>query len=175
MQSVEWKAELRDPSLVRAVLRRAGAVHADTLDQRDTYFRVADGMLKKRESPGEPTEFIHYRRAYYLRPKISRFTVYSEEQAAERFGTLPMPVWLVVEKKREVWLDGGARIHLDAVQHLGDFIEIELLVSRKQTLRACHDHTARLRRLLGPLVGEPIAVGYAQLMALELETHDDAA
>ncbi|MEM1422409.1 MAG: class IV adenylate cyclase, partial [Planctomycetota bacterium] len=175
MQSVEWKAEVRDPSIVRALVRRMGGVCASVADQSDTYYRVIDGTLLKREVEGEPPEFVHYVRPPGVRPRHARFTLYSEEQAAERFGVRPLPVWVVVEKRRECWLLDGVRIHLDNVESLGTFVELEVLVTPDQRPDAGEEKIARLRERLGPFVGEPVARGYAELLALELETDDSAA
>ena len=175
MQSVEWKAETRDPSIVRALVRRMGAVHASTVVHTDTYYRVIDGTLLKREIEGEAPEFIHYLRPNEVTPRHTRFTLYSQEQAAERFGQRPIPVWVLVEKRREIWLLDGVRVHLDSVEDLGSFVELEVLVTPGQSISACEAKIARLRAALGPFVGEPVAKGYAELLALELETSEDAA
>lgn len=175
MQSVEWKAEVRDPSIVRALLRRMGALNASTHAHTDTYFRVIDGTLLKREIEGQPPEYIHYLRPVEVRPRHTRFTLYSQEQATERFGVRPMPIWVVVEKRREVWLLDTVRAHIDDVRGLGKFIELEALVTPGQSVRDCEARIARLRGSLGPFVSEPVAKGYAELLALELETSEDAA
>ncbi len=179
MQSVEWKAETRDPSIVRALVRRMGAVHASTLEHVDTYYRVIDGTLLKREivtdGEHEAPEYIHYLRPNGVRPRHTRFTLYSQQQASERFGAHPLPVWVLVEKKREVWLLDGLRVHIDDVKGLGTFVELEVLVTPGQSISACEGMIARLRAALGPFVSEPVAKGYAELIALELETSEDAA
>ena len=175
MQSIEWKAEIRDPSIVRALVKRMGGVHASTVLHCDTYYRVIDGTLLKREIEGEASEFIHYLRPAGVRPRHTRFTLYSEEQAAERFGAKPIPVWVIVEKRREVWVLDGVRVHLDEVEDLGRFVELEVLVTPDQSVSACEAKIARLRTALGPFVGEPVSKGYAELLALELETSEDAA
>jgi len=171
MINVEFKAELRDPELARAALRAAGAVCAHAFDQVDTYFRIPDARLKKRETPGEPVEWIFYDREDRPLPKLSRFTIYDEAQALARFGSRPLPVWLTVRKRRELWLRGWVRIHLDEVEQLGRFLEIEALVSPKQNVAACHQAIAELRRRLGPTLGEPISCGYADLLAAEQTPH----
>ncbi|MFT3685286.1 MAG: CYTH domain-containing protein [Phycisphaerales bacterium] len=62
MTNIEFKAELRDPELARTLLRKIHATPIDTLEQTDTYFRLSDGRLKKRETKGAPTEYIFYNR-----------------------------------------------------------------------------------------------------------------
>lgn len=164
MQNVEYKSELRDISLARTIAASLGALHADTLVQTDTYFRVPDAKLKKRETVGHPTEYIFYSRAARTKPKLSNFTIYSEAQAAERFGSSPLPVLLVVKKTRELWLLKGVRIHLDQVESLGNFLEFEALVTPDRNLAKCHHLMDELRLAFSHALGEAIAVGYAELI-----------
>ena len=169
MQNLEFKAELREPDLARAALRRLGAAAVGTVRQRDTYYRVSSGRLKRRESSYEgvsdPVEIIHYERHDRTMPKISKFTIYTEEEAAQRFGTLPLPVWLEVVKTREIFMHGGVRVHLDEVEGLGRFVEFEALVSKTQNVARCHELLAELRAALGPTLGESISVSYSDLAA----------
>ncbi|QOJ01800.1 MAG: class IV adenylate cyclase [Phycisphaeraceae bacterium] len=170
MRNVEFKAELRDPGLARAILRSLGATWVAHLQQTDTYYRVASGRLKKRETIGEPTEFIHYDRADSTTPKISNFTIYSEHAAKERFGDLPLPPWVTVRKSRELFLLANVRIHLDFVFDLGWFIEFEALVSTSHSAQKCHEQITHLRESLAPVLGEPIAAGYSDLVAGDRES-----
>jgi len=170
MQNVEFKAELRDLPLARSICKALQATWVGELQQTDTYFRVASGRLKKRETVGEETEFIFYDRANRVRPKISQFTIYSEQHAIERFGTSPLPIWLVVKKKRELWLHRNVRIHLDQVEGLGNFLEFEALVSKDCTVPKCHEAIGELRTAFAPVLGEAIDRGYSDLLAAEMES-----
>jgi len=171
LQNIEFKAELRDTGLARAALRKAGAKRVGEVEQRDTYYSVLTGRLKRRESvadgQAEPIEVIEYERAALAPPKISRFTIYSEAEARERFGEREPPVWVEVRKRREVWDHRGVRVHLDEVEGLGSFFELEALVSPDQDVARCHRRIAELRERFGPALGEPIACGYAEMLARE--------
>lgn len=173
MHNVEFKAELRDPALARTILRKLDADLIVNLRQIDTYFRVADGLLKRREAwvgeTPEPTEWISYHRAHRADPKLSHFQIYTPSEAISRFGTLPLPEWVKVRKTRELWMIGPTRVHLDEVRDLGPYVEFESLVSPKNTVVAARAHVAELRRALSPAMGEPIAVGYAMLLAADHE------
>jgi adenylate cyclase, class 2 len=166
-RNVEFKAELRDPNLATSIALALGARHVGTLEQTDTYFRVPAGRLKKRETAGETTEWIHYQRADVLGAKLSEFTLFDEEEAAERFGAAPMPVWVVVKKHRELFMLDHVRIHLDAVEHLGNFLELEALVRPGRTRKLCEAAVTRLRQEFAPALGEPIASSYSDLLAPE--------
>ncbi len=97
------------------ILRELGATFIGVLRQTDTYYRTTSGRLKRRETEGEETEWILYERPDRLKARISNFTIYSQEQARERFGNLDMPVRSVVRKVRELWMIRNTRIHLDDV------------------------------------------------------------
>lgn len=169
MHNVELKIELRDLALARAICGAIGAAHIANLEQSDTYYRVPSGRLKKRECRGEPTEYVFYDRPDKARARLSHFNIYTEQQALERFGVSPLPVWIVVRKARELYMLGGVRIHLDSVEGLGQFLELEALVSPSQTVTKCHQALKELRYKFAPVLGEPIAKGYADMLDLELE------
>lgn len=169
MHNVEFKAELRDLPLARSLCAALGATYIITMEQTDSYFRIPSGRLKKRECSGEPVEYIFYDRDNRTQPKLSHYTIYSEAQAVERFGTAPLPLWIVVKKTRELYMLGTTRIHLDSVEGLGNFIEFESLVSPSNTVAKCQRTQADLRTKLGPVLGEAISCSYSDLLAAQEE------
>jgi adenylate cyclase, class 2 len=169
MKNIEFKAELRDIDLARSICRATGATTVASVEQTDTYYKVTQGRLKKREVPDEPTEWIAYDRPDRSQAKASTFTIYTEEEAAARFGTAPLPVWVVVRKRRDVFMWRNVRIHLDQVEGLGTFLEFEALVSRKDPVPRCHEALNELRAALAPVIGEPIACSYSDLLASDAE------
>jgi adenylate cyclase class IV len=164
MQNVEFKAELKDLPLARSICVALGAAPVATLEQTDSYYRCAQGRLKKREVPGEPTEWIAYERPDVTQPRLSRFTIFTETDARARFQPHTLEPWVVVRKTRELLMYGTTRIHLDIVRDLGTFIEFEALVSSRQPAARGHEVVAELRRALAPALGESIAVGYSDLL-----------
>lgn len=167
MRNIEFKAELRDPEMAHAICRSLGALRQPTLEQTDTYFKVADGRLKRRDTAGEPSEFIFYSRANRVDPRVSHYIVYSEAEARERFGTAPLPTWVVVRKTRELYLLENIRVHLDTVEHLGRFLEFEAAVTPQRDVAACHEDVDFLRLSFQPALGEAISVSYSDLLAAE--------
>lgn len=164
MRNVEFKAELRDLPLAMSVCETLGARYVGMLEQTDTYFRIADARLKKRETVGEPAEWIFYERPDSSAAKISQFMIYSESEALERFGFSPLPVLIVVKKTRELLLLGNVRIHLDLVRDLGSFIELEAMVTKGCDEAACRASIARIRNALAPMLGEPISSSYSDML-----------
>lgn len=174
-QSVNFKAELRDPGLARLALRHTGVTFAESTRHTDTYFKVPDTHLKRRVADNEPTEYFLYERRDAAHPALARFTILTEQAFAQRFGERPLPVWVTVRKSREIWLTERAHIHLDTVDHLGGFIEIEALVSPSNNIARCHEEIARLRQQLAPALGGVITTSYAALMATELNHNANTA
>ncbi len=170
MQNVEFKAELRDPGLARSICRAIGAQQVADLDQTDTYYRLADARLKRRETSGEPTEWILYDRPNQVGSKLSTFHIYSDEEAAERFGEMHQRPWVVVKKHRELWMHDQVRIHLDEVDDLGAFVEFEALISARHKRFDAEEAVLTLRKQLAPALGEPVAVSYSDLLAAGQES-----
>lgn len=178
MKNIEFKAELRDPDLARAIATRIGATMAARLRQTDTYFSVASGRVKKRESVAldragpvpEPVEFIVYTRADRIDLRPSEFSILTEDELRARYGATPLPVWLVVTKLRELWVWRSVRIHLDLVEDLGWFFEIESLVADPGDENHARLLAHQARATFHPALGEPVANSYSDLLAQHQDT-----
>ncbi len=180
MQNYEYKAELRDPQLARMICQKIKASPTVRLRQTDTYYNIARGRLKKRQSIAidravgspEPVEYIFYERPTTVSPKVSDFHLYSHAEVLERFGQSPLPQWLVVEKTREVFLWNSVRIHLDEVVDLGWYFEFEIIVSGNEPEGQVEKIAEELRATFAPALGEPIAGSYSDLLAQHLNLAD---
>lgn len=180
MKNLELKAELRDPNLARLICKQLKASRIGKIRQTDTYYNVARGRLKKRESIAvergvgspEPIEYIFYERPDTVSPKVSQYHLYTAEQVKERFGEQPLPVWLEVIKNRELYLYESTRIHIDDVIGLGWYFEYEILVDDRTNMDEANDLADRLRSTFLPALGEPIASSYSDLIAQSLESNE---
>lgn len=168
MRNVEFKAELRDVAIAREVCRSLGASLIGVIGQTDTYFRVAAGRMKKRESVlpggGLEVEYIFYERPNTVAPKLSQFVLYTPAQAMERFGSTPLPVLVTVVKTRTLYMLENVRIHLDSVVGLGQFLEFEYLVSVAHPAEAGRARLDELRRTFAFALGEPIDRSYSDML-----------
>ena len=177
MHTLEFKAELRDSEIARAVCRAIGAGFVRVVDQVDTYFRIPQGRFKKRESvvDGQPmaVEYIYYDRTDRTLPKLNHYTIYTEQQATQRFGTNPLPVAAVVRKRREVYRLDAVTIHLDEVEDLGRLIEFESVVTPDHNVAAGHRVIADLRKAFESAMGEPLSPGYLDLILDGVAPRDD--
>jgi homotetrameric cytidine deaminase len=126
-RNLEIKARDADPRRSLELALEAGAEDHGEIAQRDTYFGHAAGRLKLREqTPGE-TELIQYRRPDEPGPRTSEFRRVPVAEADslrealdDALGTL-----VTVSKSRRLLMWHGIRIHLDEVEGLGSFVELE--------------------------------------------------
>jgi adenylate cyclase, class 2 len=126
--NVEIKARCSDLEPVRAALRRRRADYRGLDRQTDTYFRCPTGRLKLREGDIE-NALIHYARADQAGPKESVVTLCPIQRDALLRPVLEqaLGVLVAVRKRREIWFVGNVKIHLDEVDELGSFVEIEAI------------------------------------------------
>ncbi len=124
--NIEIKARCTDPEHVRSVLRSQAARFAGTDHQVDTYFRVPDGRLKLREGNIE-NSLVYYLRPNNAGPKTSDVLLHKVEpnSGLKPILTKALGVLAVVDKQREIYYVDNVKIHIDAVQNLGNFVEIE--------------------------------------------------
>lgn len=131
MQNIEIKTRLEDRAAIEHRLKALGAERIWSRRQRDTFFRVDVGWLKLRESPGQRPQLIAYRRTMHAaQPAVSDYDlleVSSAEHCKRLLGRM-LPIDAVVEKQRDLWRHQHTRIHLDRVNGLGEFLELEAVV-----------------------------------------------
>ena len=72
-RNIELKARLTDPDAARATARRLATESLGVLHQIDTYFRVAHGRLKLRETSNAAAELVQYRRPNDAAAKTSDY------------------------------------------------------------------------------------------------------
>jgi homotetrameric cytidine deaminase len=150
-RNVELKALDPDPARSLAVCRDLGAEDRGVLRQRDTYFRARAGRLKLREEkPGEAT-LIQYERPDAAQARESRYrlTPAPDPDALRAALDAALGRLVVVDKERHLLLWDGVRIHLDTVQGLGSFVELEGVAPPESDRTTEHAKVAYLRSALG--------------------------
>ena len=107
----------------------------EILVQEDVFFAAPSGRLKLRIISAERGELILYHRSDITGPKTSHYTIAptSEPNALRAILTQVLPLLAVVKKRRSVYLVGQTRVHLDQVEDLGDFVELEVVLRAGQS------------------------------------------
>ena len=166
-RNIEIKARIAS---VQAVLARATSI-ADgapvVIDQDDTFFAVAHGRLKLRRFADGSAELIQYHRDDSADAKASdyvRVPVADADALAEAL-TRACGTRGRVRKRRLLLMAGQTRMHLDRVDGLGDFLELEVVLRDGQSDA---DGTAIAERLMTALAIAPedrLAGAYLDLIA----------
>jgi homotetrameric cytidine deaminase len=166
-RNVELKARDADPE---ATLRRAlelGASDEGVLRQRDTYFGRARGRLKLREQEGgrdRIAQLIAYQRPDDAQARTSAYRIaeVADPDALREALDSALGTRVVVDKRRHLLLYENVRIHLDEVDGLGSFVELEGVAAPDSDLARENELVERLRAQLQ--LGEPVPVSYSDLL-----------
>ena len=163
---IEIKARCTKPDKIRALLQERSARFVGEDHQIDTYFRVPQGRLKLREGTIERT-LIYYERADQQGPKASNVTLYKPGlgSALRELLTQALGVLVVVDKRREIYFIDNVKFHLDRVEGLGTFAEIEAIdedgsIGEAQLQEQCEHYLA----LFDIAEDDLIRVSYSDLL-----------
>jgi adenylate cyclase class IV len=141
-QNIELKVACtaEEFAAVRARLGERSLNSPETFQHGDSYFRVASGRLKLRvidSSFGTTAELIQYHREDRTGGRVSTYRriPVSPGSAAELNAALgdALGVLVTVRKTRTVAVWRSTRIHLDDVEGLGPFVELETVLGGELT------------------------------------------
>ena len=172
MQNVEIKARCSDLQAAEETARRLGARFQVRMRQVDTYFRVRRGRLKLREFDRGESQLIYYERPDAPGSRLSDYELVPVADGAALKAALQraLGVRCVVDKRRTLYLYDEVRIHLDQVEGLGAFIELEGVLSPSAARHKVEEKVAWLSAELGIQEADLIAGSYADLLGDGLST-----
>ncbi len=126
--NIEIKARCAHPEEIRDLLNKLQAEFIGTDYQTDTYFNVPHGRLKLREGNIE-NALIHYFRNDQAGPKRSDISLYKTQPRSDLKQVLTAALGLlaVVSKRRQIYFIENVKFHIDEVQQLGAFVEVEAI------------------------------------------------
>lgn len=166
-RNIEIKARLGH---IGDVLPRAAAL-ADQgpvpITQDDTFFTCPNGRLKLRAFGDGSGELIFYRRADQAGPKTSFYvrTPTTDPAGLREALTLAHGQAGRVRKQRTLYIAGRTRIHLDVVEGLGHFLELEVVLQEGDPPEAGEHEAEALMRALGITPGQLVEAAYVDLLA----------
>ena len=129
-KNIEIKAKVEDLKKLRKVVETICDGVGEEIIQEDIFFHNSVGRFKLRILGSELGQLIFYQRSDLPGPKLSNYQIYDTvnpeglreviSQAAGVRGT--------VRKRRRLYWFGRTRIHLDLVDGLGSFVELEVVL-----------------------------------------------
>jgi len=133
--NIEIKARVKDFSSLKVRAESLSDTPLQVIPQEDTFFNVPKGRLKLRELVPDHAQLVWYARANDSGPKRSDYQIHetSEPESLKSILALALGVRGVVRKTRYLYLVGQTRIHLDDVEGLGYFMELEVVMQPGQS------------------------------------------
>jgi predicted adenylyl cyclase CyaB len=164
--NIEIKAKARNFAELR---RRAEALSnkpVEVLQQADTFFNTEQGRLKLRVLTIDNGQLIYYTRPDQEGPKRSDYYIShtSDPENLKRVLELAYGIRGLVRKTRYLYLVGQTRIHLDDVEGLGQFMELEVVLGDGQSDAEGQAIAEGLMTSLGVERGDLIEGAYMDLL-----------
>lgn len=133
--NIEIKARARDFEEIRRHAESLSDTPVEVIPQEDIFFNTEKGRLKLRVLALNLGQLIYYTRPDQQGPKRSEYHIYEtpDPENLSRVLELAYGIRGVVKKTRYLYLVGQTRVHLDDVEGLGQFMELEVIMGEGQS------------------------------------------
>jgi predicted adenylyl cyclase CyaB len=133
--NIEIKAQARDFDAIRSRAERLSQTPVQMIPQEDIFFHTPKGRLKLRLLAPNHAQLVYYERPDQDGPKRSDYHIFetSDPEGLRTTLALSLGVRGVVKKVRYLYLVGQTRVHLDDVEGLGRFVELEVVLRAGQS------------------------------------------
>ena len=169
-RNIEIKARATDPVALTARAASLATQGPVEIEQDDTFFRCDAGRLKLRTFADRSGELIFYRRTDQAGPKESfyvRSPAASPDSLREALELAYGVVGRVI-KHRTLFLVGRTRVHLDSVEGLGNFLELEVVLADDEPAERGIEEARALMTSLGVEPGRLIEDAYVDMLARQI-------
>jgi predicted adenylyl cyclase CyaB len=132
--NIEIKSRARNFEQIKARAQTLSDTPVQVILQEDTFFNTPQGRLKLRLLQ-DHAELIYYTRPDQKGPKRSDYYVSRSNDPENLKCVLELAYGIrgVVKKTRYLYLVGQTRLHLDDVEGLGQFMELEVVLDEGQS------------------------------------------
>ncbi len=168
-QNVEIKAYATDFISQSNIANSISGGEPTIINQEDIFFNVPEGRLKLRVFSPDRAELIFYRRSDLQGPKISEYEI-SETKDPEGLRNILKSAYgirNIVVKTRHLYMSGRTRIHFDKVDSLGEFIELEVVLSGSKKIADGEREAETLMNKLSIAQEQLIDVAYIDLLDMQ--------
>lgn len=167
--NVEIKANIPDVAVFKQKAAKLSGTEGTVLEQEDTFFKCNNGRLKLRIQKGIPSELIYYNRPDQQGPKLSDFNkaIISQPEDLKVVLSQSLGVRGTVKKTRYLYMVGQTRVHVDQVDGLGDFMELEVMLEDGQSAEEGQAIAQDLMQKLGVSDEDLLTCAYMDLLLNE--------
>ena len=128
--NLELKIKIDSRKYLLEKIKSSKARYIKTINQKDVYYKIRKGLLKLRIENGTYTLIKYFRDERGKRWSNYHLLTLTGENPENYLEDI-FKIDIVVEKKRELYMYKNTRIHLDSVKGLGNFLELESVVIKK--------------------------------------------
>ncbi|XP_060573894.1 uncharacterized protein LOC132731695 isoform X2 [Ruditapes philippinarum] len=134
--NVEIKAKVKDVEQLKKVAAQLSGGEPTIIEQEDTFFYAQNGRLKLRKLKGQQSQLIFYKRSDESGPKSSDYNFFHTDDPDSLETTLQSALGVKgkVKKTRLLYLVGQTRVHVDNVEGLGNYMELEVVMKDGQSV-----------------------------------------
>ncbi|MCP4753987.1 MAG: class IV adenylate cyclase [Proteobacteria bacterium] len=170
-KNVEIKATLDDIESGMARAESLSGSEPEIIMQEDVFFNCESGRLKLRILSPTRGELIFYRRSDKAGPKTSEYHISESREPRRLLEVLERSNGSMgtVRKTRRLYLAGRTRIHIDSVENLGHFIELEVVLSDGDEAKDGEAEARRLMNSLGISEDHLVQGAYFDLLKKEIQ------
>jgi len=163
--NIEIKAYARNFAEIKARAEKLSNTPVEVIPQEDTFFNVDRGRLKMRVLAPDRGQLIYYERADQDGPKRSDYHISEthDPESLKRVLELAYGIRGVVKKTRYLYLVGQTRVHLDDVEGLGQFMEVEVAMRDGQSDAEGQEIAESLMTSLGVERGDLLEGAYMDM------------
>jgi predicted adenylyl cyclase CyaB len=128
--NIEIKARVQNFTDIKVRAEQLSDTPLEIIPQEDIFFNVPQGRLKLRILAPDHGQLIYYTRPDQGGPKRSDYHIAltSDPENLKRTLELAYGIRGIVKKTRYLYLVGQTRVHLDDVEGLGQFMELEVVM-----------------------------------------------
>lgn len=166
-RNIEIKARIHDIQSVTALATALASEGPFEIAQDDTFFRCDAGRLKLREFFNGSGELIFYRRENQHGPKECFYvrSPTTDPNSLREALSLAYGQGGRVRKQRTLFLAGRTRIHIDRVEALGHFLELEVVLGDEEPIEVGVREAEEIMAKLGVEPSQLVEAAYVDLLA----------
>jgi predicted adenylyl cyclase CyaB len=166
-RNVEIKARIENVAILTPRVAELASEGPLEIAQDDTFFNCAAGRLKLRAFSNDAGELIFYRRVNQTGPKESFYLRSPTSSPGSLRESLSLAYGQIgrIRKYRTLFLVGRTRVHLDRVEGLGHFLELEVMLVDDEPAEQGVREAGELMERLGIQPGQLIEGAYLDLLA----------
>jgi predicted adenylyl cyclase CyaB len=169
-RNIEIKAHIGSIEAITAKVAELADQGPIEIPQDDTFFVCERGRMKLRAFSATNGQLIFYQRPNQAGPQESFFVISptAAPDSLREVLSLAYDQAGRVRKHRTLYLVGRTRVHLDRVENLGHFLELEVVLSEGESPEAGVEEARNLMASLGITNAQLIEGAYVDLLAQQL-------